>query len=240
MDDRDPEPETAGIDLPSLGASPSEKVLDTVAALSTLVPLVGGAVGQILSGLATDQRLGRVEQVLQYVVDRLDGLPPPPNPSLDTGEFRDLLEQTLGQAAFESRDEKRRLYGKLLLGLIQEPLEPYDPRRRYLGTLEEIQPGQIPLLKEIAIRGQAPTTDMTKVSGLQDLARKMAAENADRAGFIEPNRDAIQHLVSMGLVAFPTSTPRPLPKPALRTKEKREYPQLTDYGWLFVGFLTSD
>jgi hypothetical protein len=239
MDDQNPEPETAAIDLPSLGLSPSGKVLDTLAALSTLVPLVGGAVGQVLSGVATAPRLERVEQVLQYVVDRLDGEPPPLNPSLDTDEFRDLLEQTIGQAAFESHVEKRALYGKLLLGLIKEPLEPYDPRRRYISTLEEIQPGQIPLLKEIAIRGETPTTDMTEVRGLQDLATKMAAENAERAAFIDPNRDAIQHLVDMGLVVFPTSTPR-LPKPALRTKEAPKYPQLTDYGWSFVGFLASD
>jgi hypothetical protein len=195
--------------------------METVAALSSLVPLVGSAVSQVLSGLATDQRLARVDEVLRFLSARVNETSIFSKEYLETEEFRDLLEQTLRQAYHEHHGEKRRLYGRLLLELVTAAREPYDERRRFLRTLDDIQVGQIPLLKSILEHESLP-----RATGLKAYAAEADRQQAE----IRENRTAIEHLDSMGLVHFGGGT-------WVGKARMPSYPNLTAYGKRFVLFL---
>jgi len=121
--------------------TPSEATLDTFAALSNMVPLLGGAIGTVLSGLSNDRKLQRVNEVLWAMSKDIRDLSEESEKYVTTDEFKDLLDETLHKVYEERSEEKRRLYKEFLVDEIREPWRSPEDQHRFLRTLEAVTAG---------------------------------------------------------------------------------------------------
>jgi hypothetical protein len=130
---------------------PAERALDVATFVANLVPWLGGAVAGVLSGIGTDRKINRINDVIVGLAERLrDVESEKAKQYVKTEEFEELLEQTLRQVASERNEEKRRIYRDFLIGAIVSPGEPYDEQRRFLRTMEELQPEHLRVLKALS------------------------------------------------------------------------------------------
>lgn len=126
---------------------PAERALDVAAFVANLVPWLGGPVAGVLSGIGTDRKINRINDLIVGLAERLrDVESEKAKQYVKTEEFEELLEQTLRQVASERHEEKRRIYRDFLIGAIVSPGEPYDEQRRFLRTMEELQPEHLRVL----------------------------------------------------------------------------------------------
>jgi hypothetical protein len=130
-------------------ATSSEVALDTTAALSTMIPLLGGAISNVLSGLSQDRKMARVNEVLWSLAEDVKQFSTEAEQFVKTEDFQELLEETLRRVHGERSEEKRRIYRDFLVGAIQSPGEPYDEQIRFLRVLEELQPDNIRVLRAV-------------------------------------------------------------------------------------------
>lgn len=132
----------------------AERALDVAAFVLNAVPWLGGSIAGVLSGIGTDRKINRVNEVLIGLVEKLRDFESAASKEyVKTEEFEELLEQTLRQVAGERHDDKRRIYRDFLIGTIVSPGEPYDKQKRFLRTMEELQPDHLRVLKAMS---QAP------------------------------------------------------------------------------------
>jgi len=129
-------------------STPLEDAYDLAAIVSGFVPWFGGAINDVLSGISLDLKMERVGEVLEAINSRIEGLEDSvAHEYVRSDDFRELLERTLRQVAYERSEEKRRVYAAFLADDIANPGEPYDEKIRFLRTLEELQTDHIRLLK---------------------------------------------------------------------------------------------
>ncbi len=130
---------------------PTERALDVAAFVANLVPWLGGPIAGVLSGIGTDRKIDRINEVVIGLAEKLrDVESDAAKQYVETEEFEELLEQTLRQVAIERHEEKRRIYRDFLIGAIVAPGEPYDEQRRFLRTMEELQPEHLRVLKALS------------------------------------------------------------------------------------------
>lgn len=153
-------------------STPAETALDATAAVSSIVPWIGGPVSNVLSGMSLGRKLGRVREVLEDLANDLKEVESDVSKNyVKTEEFEDLLEQTLKRVGEERSGEKRQLYKDFLTGTIESPGEPYDEQLRLLRTIDQIAPDHIGLIKAL-LRSPDPDPGMMG-SPIQTLRERL-------------------------------------------------------------------
>jgi hypothetical protein len=128
-------------------STPTERNLDAAAAVASLIPILGGAFGNILSGLASDRRMDRVAEVIQGIGGQVTELSTESAGYVRSEDFEDLLSEALPRVHRERNADKRRIYRDFLIDAVQSPGTPYEEQLRFIRTLEELQPDHIRVLK---------------------------------------------------------------------------------------------
>jgi hypothetical protein len=163
-------------DRKDLALDTASVLANLVTVLDAKVPGLGSALGALLGGWAAERKRRRVIEVLDNLRWDLGEtraeLSDVQRQYLRTDEFEELLEKTLRQAGEEHSDEKRRLYGAFLKGLILSPGQPYDEQLRFLRVLEELQPDHLRVLRAI-VQGRDPKSRIYMGGSLSVLQERL-------------------------------------------------------------------
>ncbi|MEZ4647521.1 MAG: hypothetical protein R3E97_01830 [Candidatus Eisenbacteria bacterium] len=129
----------------------AQTALEVAALASSLVPVLGGVFGGLLSGFATDRKLKRLADLIEKLAAEIDSRAVVVDESyIRTEDFEDLFERTLQQATQERSEEKRRRYAAFLATDMANPGTVYERKLDFLRTLEVIQPIHLLVLRAIA------------------------------------------------------------------------------------------
>jgi hypothetical protein len=151
-DDPQEAPEPSAMVLPTFDRN--EAILDSVAAVSALVPLLGGPVSNILSGVSSDRRFERMKAVLLKLARKLDEMGVAQSDYVRSEDFEDLLVEGLERVMRERSSEKRALYTNILSNSVLKPNLDYDEKISFLRTLDALQPRDIAVLKGFLATGK--------------------------------------------------------------------------------------
>lgn len=155
--------------------------LDLAAIFTSAIPVLGGAVSNVLGGWSQNRRFQRIREVLEQLDRSLRQVRESIREDyIRSDEFEDLLDQTLRRVAAERHEAKRRLYAAFLAGAVTNPGEPYHEKLRILRTLEELQPDHIRIIRTLL---QAPPSDVMSGSTgsiLDTLTRRLQGMTRDR------------------------------------------------------------
>ncbi len=226
-----------------------EAALETAAGLTTLLGLkgpiaatVGGFLGQLFEGAATDRKIQRLDETLAILKEELEGVAELQAEYVRTEDFEDLTEKALRQAVDERHEEKRRLYARFIAGLARSEPASYDERRQQLRSLEELQLRHVDVLRTLAALDDGRIASKLPY----ELRRELMAIDHGHSAWTHANHEILDQLVAMGLAR---ATPR---SSALRLREGRgskkaaveggrlsTSPKITDYGRRFFEFLES-
>ena len=150
--------------------------LDLAAIFTSPIPVLGGAVSNVLAGWSQNRRYQRIREALEQLNQNLVQV----RHSLDEDylrgdEFEDLLDQTLRRVAAERSEEKRRLYAAFLTGAAISPGEPYHEQLRLLRTLEELQPDHVRIVRAMLQkpRDAPPRTGGISTRGLTSFGHTL-------------------------------------------------------------------
>jgi hypothetical protein len=156
---------------------PAERALEVAAAVATLVPLIGGPVASILSGISGARKEQRVLEVIQGVSDNLrDFQSQAADEYVKTDDFEELLENTLRRAAQERSEEKRSLYGNIITNAIKNQDGDCEEQLRLLKTLEEISPDHVLILRALK---QTPESEVGMIGSPMQTLRKRVPDLAE-------------------------------------------------------------
>src|SRR5437868_5580687 len=109
---------------------PSETALDLAATVSSLVPLIGGAVGNVLSGISQGRKMERVKEVLEgLAADLHDFKSEASQTYVKTEDFEELLDEVLHKVADERNEQKRQFLRSFLTFAIKHPGPSYDEQK---------------------------------------------------------------------------------------------------------------
>jgi len=144
---------------------PAETAIDMAAVLANFIPGLGGAVGNVLSGMGVGRKLDRVNEVLQGLADELRDFKSEVSEQskqyVRSDEFEEILEKVLRQSAEERNEQRRQLLRQFLMGAIVHPGSSYDTQRAILRLLDSIEPEDVLVLRAFAA---APTAE--EMSGM--------------------------------------------------------------------------
>jgi hypothetical protein len=201
---------------------------DIAAAVSTMVPWLGGLVSVVLSNMSLNRKLGRIGEVLNDVAHRVEHLEVDESTKLvATDDFQELLEKALRQVADERSEEKRKMYAAFLAGAIQSPEEPYDEQIRFLTTLETLQPDHIRLLKALRLEPDPDRGALT--STVRDtLHRRLPDMSPDRTD------DLVEQINDMRLANLTNLDGMLSPQAAAELRVA-----FTPYGLRFIKYIES-
>lgn len=163
-------------------ATTVETGLDIAAVVGSVIPVLGGPVGAVLSGMSTGRKLARVRDVLKDVANDLQALTAKIREEyVATEDFEELLEATLRRIAEERHEEKRNVYRHFLVGAITTPGHSHDEQLRLLRALEQVEPAHLQLLKAL---GHPPDPPPGFLSGSPEatLKRRLSDLDAPRIG----------------------------------------------------------
>ena len=133
-----------------LDTSADTTALEVTAGIVTVVPLIGGAISNVLSGVAQGRKFDRMKEVIEGMASDLrDFHSKTSEEYVKTENFEELLEESLKRVASERNEEKRQIYRRFLVGEIVHPGQDYDEQLRFLRTMEEIQPDHLIVLRGI-------------------------------------------------------------------------------------------
>lgn len=172
--------------------------LETGALLASLLPGVGGAISNVLGGVAAGRRINRIYAVLNQMKADLEGLgdamPEKVTEYAESEEFEDLVFEALKRVLNERSEEKRRMYGKILAAAVKSPDTPYDEHLRFMQVLEQVQPAHILLLRAYSQEGEVQSSAWAG-SILGTLRRRLGGELSD-----DQIRDMAQEMISLRLL----------------------------------------
>jgi hypothetical protein len=181
------EPQQSAIVLPD--TTRQEAILDTVSSVTALVPVLGGPIANILSGLAGDRRFARTRDVLVDLANQVGDLSADQEEYVRSEDFEDLLIETMRRVAAERSEDKRRVYRQILTSAIQHSGEEgYDEQVRILRVMEELQPDHLVVLRAMMVE---PETDSSVFMGsrsqtlsnrLPDMPEERVRDLADQLG----------------------------------------------------------
>lgn len=155
-----------------VSATKTERALDVAATVMSVVPWLGGPVGQVLSGMSIGRKMERVAEVLDELAQDLKAFRAEASESyVRSDEFKELLERTLRQVADERDDEKRRIYRLFLKGAIQTPGGSYDEHARFLRALEAVQADHLRVVRAVLEEPEASIGGVG--SPIQTLCRRL-------------------------------------------------------------------
>lgn len=165
---------------------PAERALDVATFVMNALPWLGSPIAGVLSGISTDRKIARVNEVVLGLVEKLRDFESAASKQfVKTEEFEELLEQTLRQVATERNADKRRMYRDFLLGAIESPGEPYDEQKRFLRTMEDLQADHLRVLKALAqepqpVDGLVGSQIATLRARLSDLSESQIEERVQQ------------------------------------------------------------
>ncbi len=152
----------------------AERALDVATIVASLVPLIGGPVASILSGISGGRREQRVLDVIRGVSDDLqDFKSQAAEEYVKTEDFVDLLESTLRRVAQETSSKKRQMYRQILTNAIKQPAGNYDEQGRFLRTLDELDADHLRILQALL---QPPESDVGIMGSPMQTVRKRIPE----------------------------------------------------------------
>lgn len=161
--------------------------LDLAAILSSAIPILGGAVSNVLGGWSQSRRFQRIRGVLEQLATSLAHVRESIcEEYVRSDEFEDLLDQTLRRVAAERHEAKRRLYAAFLAGAVTSPGEPYHEQLRMLRTLEELQPDHLRIVRAMTLKEPITEPGVGGISPkgattiLETLRRRLAGVRIDR------------------------------------------------------------
>jgi hypothetical protein len=154
------------------GGDAKQLAIDVAAFATSAIPYIGGPISNVISGVGTVRRLGRVRQVVEQLAQELAGFRSEITEKyVKTEEFEELLERTLRQASDERSDEKRRMYAAFLADDLKAPEPSYDQKLRFLRILEEVQLDHLIVLRALAAEPDADPGMMGSPS--QTLSKRL-------------------------------------------------------------------
>jgi hypothetical protein len=164
------------------------KTLDLLSIPLSLIPTVGSLLSSVLSGVSTDLKFKRVQELLKGFSKDFNELKSKVSTRyMQTEEFEDLFEKTLTKTANEQNKEKRKLFRKFLKNSIKNPTVKHDEQIRFLNVLEELQIDELRVIKSIQKKPQKGT------NGLQFPSLHSILKDLER----DELRDLIMHLDNM-------------------------------------------
>jgi hypothetical protein len=179
---------------------PAADYLELAALFSSVVPVLGGAIQQVLGGQAADRRFQRLSDVLRGVRDDLQALGAKVREEyIASEEFADLLDQTLRRAAAERHEQKRRVLRAFLVDAMTAPVR-YDEQLRILRTLDELQVAHVKVIRAAMQDRDAKMFRKVMRPVLHKRFPEMSAEDLD---------DLIQELEDLKIVKAPLDTTMP-------------------------------
>ena len=138
----------------------TDRSLAVASALVSVVPWLGGAVSNVISGYGQTRKLNRVQELLDGLASRLSGFESDVSKEyVRTEDFEELLEQTLRRAADERNAEVRDLYLRFIHRAITEPGDEYDDQIEVLHAVERLRDIHIAVIR--ALR-EKPSPDAGK------------------------------------------------------------------------------
>src|SRR6266511_4130926 len=176
----------------------AEMAADTAAALANMVPVLGGAVSNVLSGWAQDRRFARMNEVLWQLGRQVEELSDQSKEYVETEDFEDLLRETMSRVANERNEETRRLYAGFLADAVRSPGEPYDEQLRFLQTMERLQADHVRVLKAL-LEYPSTVSDHSIGSRAATLKRRLPDMEPERiAGLVGQLNDLRLTNLSLG------------------------------------------
>lgn len=198
------------------------------AALANLVPVVGGAIGSVLSSQSTDRRMRRAAEVIQQVADQVQGLEAEvAQDYMASEEFEDLLEATVRRAADERNEERRQLLGKFLVNAMLEGAHDYDEQVRIVELTKFLQPLHVTILRASLQDSGADEAYSGMGSEMGTLEKRL--QSRDR----ELIQSAISDLNSWRLTAFSSTNMMTMSSSADRLSHN-----VTPFGQKLVRYLS--
>ena len=193
------------MDESHLGNSHIDKALDVVKLTSTLASTIVGepavlllaAVGNyVLNKISSSRQQQRLESFVMDMADHVgrEHIKPHVAAILEDEEniedFYELRDKAYERVVEERSEERRRLYGLFLLGVITCPDEPYDEKLHFLKTIDELQWAHLIILRAYAQEpdprpsGSSITATLMKRTQGQftDEVLKALAEDLGRLG----------------------------------------------------------
>lgn len=153
---------------------PADRALDVAAVVANLVPLIGGPVSSILSGISGGRKEQRILEVIQGVSDDLrDFKSQAAEEYVKTEDFEELLENTLKRVVQERSSEKRQLYRRILTHAIKYPGGDYQEHLRFLKTLDDLDISHVVILRALL---QTPESDLGIMGSPMQTLRKRIPE----------------------------------------------------------------
>lgn len=167
-------------DPPKFPTTLTEHALDISAVVAGFAPAVGGAVGAVLSGISQTRKFNRVAELLEGLRDDLAGLRSEVmDDYVKTGDFEDLLEQTLRRAAEERSNEVRALYRRFLYSAMTEPGDAYDDQLHVLRALERLRAPHVAVLKALSQPPGAEAHRKMMGSAIQTLRERTGLKSEE-------------------------------------------------------------
>jgi hypothetical protein len=203
--------------------TPSDTAMDAAAAVATMVPLLGGAISNVLSGLSNDRKLRRINEVLWAMSEELKDLSEESEKYVTTDEFQDLLDETLHKVYEERSEEKRHLYKDFLVDEIREPWGSWQEQHRFLRTLESVQPPHLAVLRALLAETEAQGTEDGDVRGVPATALDQRLPGIDPS----VTEEVVDELIAFGLVR----------NQGLETWDANFSAVLTRYGMRFISYI---
>ena len=169
-------------EVPNLGASDTgDQVALAVSTVASLVPVLGGAVSNLINGYANHRQQQRVAEVLIGLSQRIrDTQSRVDEEYVRSEDFEDLLGEALQRAARERSEDKRRIYRDFLASDMTAPAGSYDEKLRFLRTLEELQPDHLRVLKALMADDDQAASGSGIGSQIQTLQERLPGIGRDQ------------------------------------------------------------
>lgn len=191
VDDRDDYPDVLPDD------TRKDLALDAAAIFASLLPGLGGAISNVISGWSAERKRERVREVIDGLALRLANLHSKvAEEYVRSDELEDLLDQTLRRVANERHESKRRLYREFLVGAVTTPA-PYDEQLRVLRALDELQAAHLGLLRALMQEPDAKHADAMMSSPAATLTRRVPGLSREQLGDLVAQLETLRIVTSL-------------------------------------------
>ena len=168
----------------------TDKTIAATSALVSLVPWLGGAASNVVSGYGQTRKFNRVKELLDGLASRLSDFESDvAKEYVRTEDFEDLLQQTLRRVADERNAEVRNLYVRFIHRAIVEPGDEYDSQMDVLRAIGRLRGVHLTVMR--ALR-QDPRPDADRKfagSPSQTLRERTGLSSEQIKGAVETLND---------------------------------------------------
>lgn len=172
----------------------TDKTIAATSALVSLVPWLGGAASNVVSGYGQTRKLNRVRELLDGLANRLSGFESDvAKEYVRTEDFEDLLEQTLRRAADERNADVRNLYLRFIHRAIAEPGDEYDSQMDVLHAIEGLRGVHVTVMRALR-KEPSPDADRKFAGSPSQTLRERTGLSSEQI------KDAVETLNDLRLI----------------------------------------